>query len=252
MRDARVKNTRHHHHHLMTMTTTATTTTTAQTLLAGPARPDARYWDCPVLDSAEHVSEALGEALELPASVDADRWATEQEDALCRWFARLTHNRYEQVVRDNTYNQENDLSAEFVFSVFAPEGCSDWVWSDDVFVVVENHLGGDVRGNYGPMAVYRVDRLGETGFFDLVCGWHASPINPDSVSYLADSECRELQAVNDRLLIGYSSHPTFELRNLLMDGCEPVWVERLGCYVARLADVPFAVRLDVVGPSYGV
>jgi hypothetical protein len=237
----------HHHHHLMTMTTTtATTTSTAQTLLAGPARPDARYWDCPVLDSAEHVSEALGQALELPASVDADSWATEQEDALCRWFARLTHNTYQQVARDNTYNQENDLSAQFVFSVFAPEGCSDWVWADDVFVVVENHLGGDVRGNYGPMAVYRVDQLGETGFFDLVCGWYASPI-----ASLADSDCRELNAVNDRLSIGYSSHPTSELRNLLFDGCEPVWVERLGCYVARLADVPFAVRLDVVSPYYG-
>jgi hypothetical protein len=222
---------------------TATTT-------APIARADSRYWDCPELDSAQHITEALGQALELPESVDAGQWATEQDQALCRWFARLTHQQYQQVVRDNTYNQENDLSANFVYSVFAPVDCSDWLWADDVFVVVESHLGGDVRGNYGPLAVYRVDSIADTGFFDLVCGWHASPINSDAVGYLADCEHPELQAANDRLSIGYSSRPTSELRNLLWQGCEPVWSERLACYVARLADVPFAVRLEPTAPYY--
>lgn len=221
------------------------------TATAPAATADARYWDCPTLDTTQHLSGALGRPLQLPESIDAGQWATEQEDALCRWFARLTHQPYQQVARDNTYNQENDLSANYVFSVFAPVDCSDWLWADDVFVVVENHLGGDVRGNYGPLAVYRVDSIGDSGFFDLVCGWFASPINQDSVSHLADCEHPELQAANDRLSIGYSSHPTSELRNLLWQGTEPVWSEQLGCYVARLADVPFAVRIEPTAPYYG-
>jgi hypothetical protein len=222
-----------------------TTTLRTETVSADP-----KYWDCPTLDTDQHISESLGKRLELPESVDSDQWATEQDEALCRWFARLGHQQYEQVARDNTYNQENDLSANYVYSVFAPVDCSDWLWCDDVFVVIENHLGGDVRGNYGPLAVYRVDQLAETGFFDLVCGWYASPINKDSFCYEADCEHPELQAANDRLSVGYSSHPTSEVRNLLWQGCEPVWSERLGCYVARLADVPFAVCLVPTEPYY--
>lgn len=224
------------------------TTTTA--LRTETVSVDPKYWDCPTLDADQHISESLGKRLELPESVDSDQWATEQNEALCRWFARLGHQQYEQAARDNTYNQENDLSANYVYSVFAPVDCSDWLWCDDVFVVIENHLGGDVRGNYGPLAVYRVDQLAETGFFDLVCGWYASPINSESVSYLADCEHPELQAANNRLSVGYSSHPTSEIRNLLWQGCEPVWSEQLGCYVARLADVPFAVRLVPTEPYY--
>ena len=213
---------------------------------------DPKYWDCPTLDTEQHLAESLGKPLELPDSIDPGVWATEQEDALCRWFARLGHQQYEQVARDNSYNQENDLSSNYVYSIFAPVDCSrDWLWSDDIFVVVETHLGGDVRGNYGPLAVYRVDSLGESGFFDLVCGWFASPINKDSIGYLRDCEHPELQTVNDRLSIGYSGHPTSEVRNLLWQGTEPTWSEQLGCFVARLADVPFAVRIEPTAPYYG-
>jgi len=215
---------------------------------------DPCYWDCPTLDTDGHLEASLGQPLTLPEYLEdamLSDWATASEDALCRWFARLTHRTYQHVTRDNTYNSENDFSSNFVFSVYAPEDCSDWLWSDDVFVVVETHLGGDVRGNYGPARVYRVDSLAETGFLDWVVGWHASPINQDSVSYLADCECKELQAVNDRICIGYSSHPTSEVREHLWQGTEPVWSDRHGCYVACLADVPFAVRLEPSEPCYG-
>lgn len=211
---------------------------------------DPRFWDCPTLDTEAHLEASLGQPLELPESIDPDRWATEQDDSLCRWFARLTHRQYIQATRDNTYNSENDFSSNFVFSIFQPEDASDWCYSNDVFVVVETHLGGDVRGNYGPMRVYRVDSLADSGFLDWVVGWYASPINRDSVSYLADCECRELQAVNDRICTGYSSHPTSEVREHLWEGTEPTWSERLGCYVARFADVPFAVRLEPSEPFY--
>jgi len=215
---------------------------------------DPRWWDCPRLDTAGHISASLGDALDLPEHLAEhldNHWASDHEPALLRWFARLTHNNYEHVHRDNTYNHDNDFSSNFVFSVFAPVDSSDWLWAQDVFVVVEIHQGGDVRSNYGPAAVFRVDCLAETGFLDWVCGWFASPINPASINYLADAEHPELQAANDRLGIGYSSHPTSELRQLLWQESEPVWSERLNCYVARLADVPFAVRVEPVAPYYG-
>lgn len=218
------------------------------------ATADPRYWDCPTLDTEGHLEASLGNPLELPdhlADAIETAWASESEAALCRWFARLAHRQYEHVHRDNTYNSENDFSSNFVFSVFAPVDCSDWLWSDDVFVVIETHLGGDVRGNYGAARVYRVDSLADTSFLDWVCGWYASPINTESVNYLADCEHPELQAVNDRLCIGYSSHPTSEVREHLWQGTEPVWSDRHGCYVARLADVPFAVRLEPSEPCYG-
>ena len=214
---------------------------------------DPHWWDCPQLDTAGHISASLGDALDLPDHLAEhldNHWASDHEPALLRWFARLTHNTYEHVHRDNTYNHDNDFSSNFVFSVFAPVDCSDWLWAQDVFVVVETHLGGDVRGNYGPAAVFRVDCLAESGFLDWVCGWFASPINPASINYLADAEHPELQAANDRLCIGYSSHPTSELSQLLWQESEPVWSERLNCYVARLADVPFAVRIEPVAPYY--
>jgi len=37
----------------------------------------------------------------------------------------------------------------------------------------------------------------------------------------------------------------------LWQGCDPVWSDQLRCHVARLADVPFAVRVEPIGPSYG-
>lgn len=206
---------------------------------------DPRFWDCPTLDTEAHLENSLGKPLTLPDSIDPGIWATEQEDALCRWFARLTHRQYVQAARDNTCNSENDFSSNFVFSIFQPEDASDWCYSDDVFVVVETHLGGDVRGNYGPLRVYRLDDIAESGFLDWVVGWYASPINTDSVS-----DCRELETINDRIRVGYSSHPTSEVRDLLWHNTEPTWSEKLNCYVARFADVPFAVRLEPSEPYY--
>ena len=214
-------------------------------------RIDSRYLECCALDTAGHLDASLGMPLELPEHLDAGGWATEQEDALCRWFARLTHKQYQHVTRDNTYNSENDFSSNFVFSVFAPVECSDWLYADDVFIVVETHLGGDVRGNYGPYQVFRVDCVAESGFLDWTLGWWAEPINPDSADHLAKLEDQELQRANDELSIGWSSHPTSHLENdLLMPGTKPAWSERLHCWVGRLRDVGFAVKLHPAEPFY--
>lgn len=209
------------------------------------ATADRICWDCPTLDSDLHILESLGEPLPLPDHIDSGNWATEEEPALLRWFARETHQQYVQVLRDNTYNHDQDLSAQLLFSVFAPEEASDWCWCDDLYVVVERHLGGDVRGNYGSFSVFRVDRIGESGFFDWVCGWFARPIAADY-----DSDWPALQRWNDRFSVGYSGWPTGEVRDALTSK-KPAWSDKHGAYVARLEDVPFPVILEPVAPYYG-
>lgn len=212
---------------------------------------DPHYLECCSIDTAGHLEATLGQPLELPDNLDSSDWVSESEEALCRWFTQLTDKQYEHVTRDNTYNSENDFSSNFVFSVFAPLDCSDWLYSDDVFIVVETHLGGDVRGNYGPFQVFRVDNVAESGFLDWTLGWYAEPINSKAVDYLAKLEDSELNRANEEMGVGYSSCPSSHLINrLIMPGTTPTWSERLNCWVGRLRDVDFAVKLHPQEPFY--
>ena len=208
------------------------------------ASADPIWWDCPTLDTDLHILNSLGEPLPLPEHIDPGAWVSDQEPALLRWFARETHQQYRQELRHNTYNSENDFSANFVFSIYVPEDCGDWCYASDVFVTVERHLGGDVRGNYGAFSVFRVDCIAESGFLDWVCGWYAEPLPHD-----ADSEWADLQRWNDRFSVGYSSWPTGELREALASK-EPAWCDTRKAWLARLQDVPFPVVLHPVAPFY--
>lgn len=201
---------------------------------------DPRFWDCPTIDADAFIAATLGDPLALPDSIDPEQWATDAEPALLRWFARQTCRQYRQELRDNTYNGENDFSANFIFSVYVPDDAADGFYQDDTFVVIERHLGGDVRGNYGPLAVFRVDSLADTGFFDWTAGWYAEPLPDD-----ADREWPDLTRWNDRLCVGYSSWPTGELRDALISK-EPAWSDKLKAYIGRLSDVPFPVILRPV------
>jgi hypothetical protein len=205
---------------------------------------DPTWWDSPTLDTDLHILNSLGEPLPLPDHIDPGAWVSDQEPALLRWFAKETHQQYRHECRDNTYNSENDFSADFVFSVYVPEDCADWWWCDDVFITVERHLGGDVRGNYGPFAVFRVDQIAESGLFDWVVGWHAEPVPAD-----ADAELPALTRWNDRFAIGYSRWPTGEVRDALVSK-EPAWCDTRNAWLARLQDVPFPVVLHPVAPFY--
>jgi len=212
---------------------------------------DPHYLECCSIDTGAHIEGSLGKPLQLPAELDSSNWATESQESLCSWFAVLTGNQYTEIFRDNTYNSENDFSSNFVFSIFAPDGCRDWLYCDDVFVVIETHLGGDVRGNYGPFQVFRVDDVAESGFLDWTLGWYAEPINPHSVDYQAKLDNQELQRANEEMRTGYTSCPSSHLLNgLVMPNTTPTWSERLNCWVGRLRDVDFAVKLHPQEPFY--
>lgn len=211
-----------------------------------PVALDRSDWRYSALDTEAHITASLGQPLPIPDHITAalgDNYATECEALFCRWFARTAHATYVEVFRDNTYNHEQDLTAQVVFSVFAPVSAADWCYCSDVFVVVELHLGGDVRGNYGPAQVYRVDNIAETGFFDWCLGWHVAPVNPAH-------DPGALERINDRIGIGYSSHPSSELERLIMPNSTPAWSEKRGSWVAMLTDYPAPVLLTPCAPYY--
>lgn len=209
---------------------------------------DPKFWDCPSLSSDEHISQALGEPIELPESIDCGSWVRDCEDELLAHFKELTGEFYSFQTCDNTYNSENDFDSNFLFTIAAPCAAGSCFYCHDVFVIVEKHLGGDVRGNYGPFAVYRVDNLGETGFFNWRVGWYVSPVNQARV--LDQIDTKEIDDLNQQFSVEYSSSPTSQVRNHLLNGCEPTWSERLNCFVARFDNLEFVCRLDVCEPYY--
>lgn len=110
------------------------------------------------------------------------------------------------VTRDNVYNGENDFSSMFTYSVYANEhDQDDWLYAD-VYIAVCVHRGGDVRGNYDSVRLFKVSDPASLGFFDWTLSW---TINGD------------IEA-SERYERGYSSAPTYEVEKDY--GSDGVWV----------------------------
>jgi hypothetical protein len=210
---------------------------------------DKAYPECCALDVEQHVANSLGQPVKLPPTLEdklSEDWANSCEDDLLALFELITGVPYEQKHRDNTYNQENDLSAFLVWTVYAPVDSPDWIWQRDVFVVIEIGAGGDPRYSaYGPARIYHLadDTIGDSGFLEFTLGWWAEPI--DAMKY----DDATLDRFNDRITVGYSSHPYYELESLLYKA--PIWCERIGAYLGRFKDSPFPVKLRPIEPCYG-
>jgi hypothetical protein len=202
------------------------------------------------LSTEHHLRESLGEPLKLPNAMEAllsEHWANseEVEPQLLQLFELMTGVAYQQVARDNTYNTENDLDSFYVWTVYADVNCLDWCWHRDVFIVVEVGSGGDPRYcAYAPARIYRLEDqcVGDSGFLDLTLGWWAEPI---SERY----DPRLIDPCNDRIGIGYSSHPYYELEDLLY--APPIWSDKRQAYVGRFKGTPYPVALMPQAPYYG-
>jgi hypothetical protein len=209
---------------------------------------DKRNIECSSIDIDYHIAESLGLPIKLPPTLQdnlsADWAASEQNHAdLLALFELITGEPYKECHRDNTYNNETDLSSFAVFTVYAPERCADWCYSGDTFIVVEVGAGGDPRySSYSAAQVYRVDSIADSGFLDWTLGYWLQPISDAYDSSLLDS-------INDRLSSGYSSYPYGELQDAVY--ADPVYCERRGAYVCRVKDVPYVCTVDVVPPYYG-
>lgn len=137
----------------------------------------------------------------------------------------------QQLARDNTYNSEQDLSSQFAFTVYGPEGC-DWCWADDIYVALCVHRGGDVRGNYGRCRIYRVDSLADTGFFDWTIGWHVeaaplSGVDQDDLDqkHLAGLPWAVDERLSERCSPGYASLPSSELYSETTNSDSCYWLD---------------------------
>ena len=145
------------------------------------------------------------EGIELPDVIHDAEWSDES-DLIKQFISDRDNTPYKSVYRDNVYNHENDFSDVFVFEVFAPENTSDWCYSDDIYVSVSVHRGGDVRGNYGATRLYRVaDCIAESGFLDWVIGWNVCDLQGNRID----------DDITERFAIGYSSYPWGELVNYI-------------------------------------
>ena len=162
------------------------------------------------------------EGIELPDVIHDAEWSDES-DLIKQFISDRDNTPYKSVYRDNVYNHENDFSDVFVFEVFAPENTSDWCYSDDIYVSVSVHRGGDVRGNYGFTKLYKVaDCIAESGFLDWVIGWDVCDLQGNRID----------DDITERFAIGYSSYPWGELVNYIPEKTIH-WSDKRQSFVGR-------------------
>lgn len=211
---------------------------------------DKKHPECCSIDTSFHLAETLGSPIVLPDAISdllTEHWANSDaaEPSLLALFALIAGADYQQVYRDTSYNSDNDLDSVFVFTVYAPVGCSDWCWQRDCFVVVEIGSDGDPRYcSYSPGQVYRLDdtMLGDCCFLDWHLGWWLEPVSDRYDPSALDS-------INDRCSSWYSSAPYYELIEATY--AEPIWSNRHGCYIARPKGIGFPCKVSPVEPCYG-
>lgn len=211
---------------------------------------DKNYPESCSIDSMEHIENSLGSPLTLPDSLqnrlDAD-FACEPdvENDLLTLFGLMTGETYVQAYRENTYNQENDLSQDFILTVYVDASCNDWCWRRDCFVLVEMGSPGDPRYcQYQPAKIYRLedDCIAETGFLDWHLGWW---LNPISEKY----DSGKIDWLNDRLTPGYSCSPYHEMTKNCVS--EPIWNDRKKSFIVKPTDSDFPCLAYPVEPHYG-
>ena len=183
-------------------------------------------WDASINTSA-WLNELFGEPLDL--DIPNEAWDNDSVvRGLCEDHASVEANEPIQLIeatRENVYNGENDFNQVFTFSIYSTiDDKDEWYYGNvAVYIAVCLHLGGDVRGNYGNVKVYRCDDTDKlTYFLDWVIGWH--------VMYANDCEYIE----GDRFEIGYAHNPTSELESVL-DGDyneKGEWIE--GAFHAKI------------------
>ena len=168
---------------------------------------DTSFFDCPTIDTDEwlakvtdrEVTDEFDAAYNLPADDgELPLWGNEYDaDEVARIAQRFGLDDATSVARDNTYNSENNFSADFVFEVFCDS--DDWAYGL-CLIAINPHLGGDPRGNYGAVRWFVVDAPAETGFWDWVLGVTLHTADGERV------ECDEFD-------IGYTSAPVYSFES---------------------------------------
>ena len=154
----------------------------------------------------------LAETCEVDFAIQAqfEAWAALEENSDLSWFEAGETFATEvlgltQLERDNTYNNENDLSQNYVWEVYSDEDKGDWIYQDDALMVAYAHTGCDARGGYAYPLFMRCQ--GDYCVpFDLCVEWRISEGTLDNKE-LSQEECQEL---DEQWSIGYTSNPTHQ------------------------------------------
>jgi hypothetical protein len=169
----------------------------------------------------DEVTATIETALFLAKTCDVDfdlqqqfeEWAALEENSELSWFDAGEQFATEvlgltQLVKDNTYNGENDLSQDYVWEVYSKNDKGDWIYDDDALLVVYAHTGCDVRSGYAYPLFLRCN--GDYSIpTDLCAEFRISEGRKDGVE-LTDVEQYEL---DDKWLCGYSSAPSYQFSN---------------------------------------
>ena len=186
---------------------------------------DEKFAEYTAIDTEAWLTRVLGEEVfdggELEEAMQG-KWLMQCEYLILEAIEAAESRNYKRTSVDNVYNNENDFSSVFQWQVFYPDDASDWFHADNVYVAIEVHNGGDVRGNYGRVRLYKVDSLADSGFLDWVLGWHVNYSNGEPVPE------------NDRFCIGYASNPFYEMRGYLKADLR--WSEKRKCFVGVYQD----------------
>ena len=190
----------------------------------GVVRICKRHWECSGLDTEAWLTAVLGD--EVPEWECNGDWLMAQEYRILEFIENATGNEYRRTSVNNVYNNENDFTSVFQWQVYYPADADDWIYADDVFVAIEVHHGGDVRGNYGRVRLYRLDDMADSGFLDWMVGWE--------VTYSDGTPVAE----NDRFSIGYAQNPRCEIENHLKGGyrAKVAWSDKRDAFLAWYED----------------
>lgn len=189
---------------------------------------DENFWYVSI-DTDQWIENRLGEALEYKCSGD---WAAEQYDSIVEFLNAKTGLEFEFKDSGNTYNHENHFSSTMQFHFFVPVGSTDWLYDKNLYVAIEQHRGGDVRGNYGAVELYKV--WDGSYFYDWTLNWVVWFANGDEVP---QSEQGQYDA-------GWSSNSSHHLDSHMRK--TPVWSERYQCFVGWHKPTGRAVKITPV------
>ena len=160
------------------------------------------YFEDTTIIRDKWLSALLGDEIDLTSSpfsrIDTANFLMEEGRMIKACIEMEEDCDYRMTECFNTFNTENNFDLDFQYTVFwrADEG-DDWLYSNYVYVAVEPHKGGDIRGNYGDIRLYKVSDLASTGFLDTVIGW-----------IVLDAETDEQLDENGEYDVGYWDNPT--------------------------------------------
>lgn len=112
----------------------------------------------------------------------------------------------------NTYNHESDLSSIMQWSVMVPGNEKGDELYNDGIILIQFHHGGDARGNYGRVKVYKWHGEDSFSFLDTCVGWRfESGTDADG----KDLDRNKLERMSEKYEIGYAQNPTYQLHGAI-------------------------------------